>query len=168
MLPRTAFANAAVEAGKHKVSDGISQNPMRLGQRIVKAGALFKFCFVQCFSSHNGAGCLAAAATQGINFKSQSGSSANRQHDMTLGHSHADKMAAPRSPRHFQRADSFIRVCPTSTPYQQLTQRASHSYSFPAKKRARIFGQVWTRSGACRRIASGQRWLGYFQARRSG
>lgn len=87
---------------------------MGLGQGIVQFGAFFKFAAIDIRLAQHFLGGFAALGPHRIEFKNNSGCSANRQFNVLLSLSHADRIASQIPPRYVQKADSAISVCLTN------------------------------------------------------
>ena len=75
---------------------------MRLGECIIKPGALFKFTPIHIGLRKHLLGGSAALRAHRIKFKNNSGCPANRQFDVVLRLSHADSFAFQVLPRYVQ------------------------------------------------------------------
>jgi hypothetical protein len=89
---------------------------MRMGQRIIQARAFFNLPLIRIFAAEQEVGSLAAFRAHAINFKSNSGSSANGQPRVMFGRSHP--VIIDYSPANAIQTDcdSKIGVCLTRTP----------------------------------------------------
>jgi hypothetical protein len=71
-----------------------------LGERIIKAGAFFKFISIHIRLSEHLLGGSAALGAHRIKFKNNSGCPANRQFDVVLSLSHAGRFVFRIVPRY--------------------------------------------------------------------
>jgi hypothetical protein len=81
------------DSGQHDVSEVGFQQPVRLGQGIIEPGAFFKFISIHISLGEHFLGGPAAFGAHRIKFKNNSGCPANRQFDVLLSLSHADRIA---------------------------------------------------------------------------
>jgi len=88
------------DSGQHDVSEVGFQQPVRLGQGIIEPGAFFKFISIHIGLGEHLLGGSAALGAHRIKFKNNSGCPANRQFDVLLSLSHADRIALRIAPRY--------------------------------------------------------------------
>jgi hypothetical protein len=89
------LVNVAVPADsrKHDVSQAGFQQSVRFGESIIEPGALFKFVSIDFGVGKHLLGGSAALGPHRIKFKNYSGCTANRQFDVLLRLSHAERIA---------------------------------------------------------------------------
>ena len=104
----------AADSRKHDSSQIAFQQTVRLGEGLVESGAFFKFARIDIRLAQHLLGGFAALGAHRVEFKNDSGCPANRQFNVLLSLSHADRFASPSPPRYVQKADSPISVCLTS------------------------------------------------------
>ena len=105
----------SADSGEHDSSQVAFQQSVRLSQRIIQPRAFFKFASIHIRLAQHFLGGFAALGAHRIKFKNNSGCPANRQFDVWLSLSHADRIASQLLPRHVQKADLPISVCLTSS-----------------------------------------------------
>lgn len=88
------------DSGEHDISEVGFQQPVRLGQSIIEPGAFFKFISIHIGLGEHLLGGSAAFGAHRIKFKNNSGCPANRQFDVLLRLSHADRIAFQIAPRY--------------------------------------------------------------------
>jgi hypothetical protein len=100
---------------EHDAPQVAFQQSVRLGQGVIQPGAFFKFVSIHVRPAQHFLSGPAALGAHRIKFKNNSGCSANRQFDVLLSLSHADRIALQTVPRYVTKADSSISVCLTSS-----------------------------------------------------
>jgi hypothetical protein len=102
------------DAREHDAAKIAFEQSMGLCEGIIQFGAFFKFAAIDIRLAQHLLGGFAALGAHRIKFKNNSGRSANRQFNVLLSLSHADRIASQFPPRYVQKADSAISVCLTS------------------------------------------------------
>lgn len=90
----------SADSRKHDVSQAGFQQPVRFGEGIIEPGAFFKFISIYIGLREHLLGGSAALGPHRIKFKNNSGCPANRQFDVLLRLSHADRIAFQTVPRY--------------------------------------------------------------------
>src|SRR6267154_874145 len=90
----------SADSRKHDGSQAGFQQSVRLGESIIKPGAFFKFISIHIGLREHLLGGSAALGAHRIKFKNNSGCPANRQFDVVLRLSHADRIALQIVPRY--------------------------------------------------------------------
>jgi hypothetical protein len=88
------------DPGKHDGSQVGFEQSVRLGEGVVEPGAFFEFIPIHTRLSEHFLGGFAALGAHRIKFKNNSGRPANRQFDVLLRSSHADRVALRALPRY--------------------------------------------------------------------